>query len=102
LKSHKTAKGIFGKIWRIQAILWKNLANPCAPLAGREGATLLESLADGGLNRERPHTAGIVAPAGPRRDTYLGGVSGARAKAPRPSWLAPLGCGAGWTARREV
>jgi hypothetical protein len=44
LKSHKTAKGILGKIWRIQAILWKYLANPCAPLAGREGATLLESL----------------------------------------------------------
>jgi hypothetical protein len=44
LKSHKTAKGILGKIWQIQAIIWKYLANPCAPLAGREGATLLESL----------------------------------------------------------
>jgi hypothetical protein len=44
LKSHKTAKGILGKIWRIQTILWKYLANPCAPLAGREGATLLDSL----------------------------------------------------------
>jgi hypothetical protein len=44
LKSHKTAKGILGKIWRIQAIIWKYLANPCAPLAGREGATLLELL----------------------------------------------------------
>jgi hypothetical protein len=31
LKSHKTAKGIFGKTWQIQAILWKNLQNPCAP-----------------------------------------------------------------------
>jgi hypothetical protein len=45
LKSHKTAKGILGKIWRIQAIIWKYLANPCAPLAGRERATLLELLA---------------------------------------------------------
>jgi hypothetical protein len=41
LKSHKTAKRILGKIWRIQAIIWRYLANPCAPLAGREGATLL-------------------------------------------------------------
>jgi hypothetical protein len=44
LKSHKTAKGILGKIWRIQTIIWKYLANPCAPLAGPEGATFLESL----------------------------------------------------------
>jgi hypothetical protein len=34
------AKAILGKIWRIQAIIWKYLANPRAPLAGREGATL--------------------------------------------------------------
>jgi hypothetical protein len=44
LKSHKTAKAILGKIWRILTIIWKYLANPCAPLAGWEGATLLESL----------------------------------------------------------